>query len=152
MTAKSKTSVALVKGDVEIPGVLNLLEKEMAKLKTISESVYRTSGVLPDFGDIKTEVKTENLIRAFSVVMLKEKAYNEAAKALNLTTFPQFQIGGFTTKDWKEDIMLRIDIITHKDKLDKLTEYKEKATKLMSVEDQKAMLFKEMQDYLTSQK
>ena len=65
MTAKSETSVALVKGDVEIPGVLNLLEKEMAKLKTISESVYRTSGVLPDFGDIKTEVKTASSVYTF---------------------------------------------------------------------------------------
>lgn len=141
-----KPTLALAKID-EVPEVLSLLDQEIAKLKTISESVYKTTGNLESFGDIKQETKLENLIRAFSSVKGREKAYEDAAKDLGLSTYPQFSVSGGTAAEWKQDILLRIDVITHKDKLDKLTEYKDKMSKFLSADDQKAMLLKEMTDY-----
>lgn len=146
---KTEKTPALVKVN-EVPEVLSLLEKEIGKLKSVSDSVYKTSGSLDGFGDIKQETKIENLIRAYSSVKGRENAYNDAAKDLGLTTYPQFTVNGGTASDWKQDILLRIDIITHKDKLDKLTEYKEKMSKFLSAEDQKAMLLKEMSDFFNS--
>lgn len=146
---KTEKTPALVKVN-EVPEVLSLLEKEIGKLKSVSDSVYKTSGTLDGFGDIKQETKIENLIRAYSSVKGKENAYNDAAKDLGLTTYPVFTVNGGTASDWKQDILLRIDIITHKDKLDKLTEYKEKMSKFLSAEDQKAMLLKEMSDFFSS--
>lgn len=144
MTKKAdKATVALAKID-EVPGVLSLLDQEIGKLKIISESVYKTSGNLEGFGDIKAETKIENLIRAYSSVKGRENAYNDAQKELKVTSAPAFTVSGGTSADWKQDIMLRIDIITHKDRLDKLNDYKEKMSKFLSTEDQKAMLLTEM--------
>lgn len=131
----------------KIPEILSVLDEQIGKLKTIAESVYKTAGTLDGFGDIKAETKVENLIRAYSSVKGREDAYNNAAKDLGLNQYPQFNVNGGTAADWKQDILLRIDIITHKDKLDKLNEYKEKMSKFLSAEDQKAMLLKEMTDY-----
>lgn len=146
MGKKPTTAVAIAKVE-DVPQVLSLLDQEIGKLKVISESVYKTTGNLEGFGDIKAETKVENLIRAFSSVKGREEAYNKAAKELNLSTYPQFSVSGGNAADWKQDILLRIDIITHKDKLDKLTEYKDKMSKFLSAEDQKAMLLNEMADY-----
>jgi hypothetical protein len=146
MSKKSTGSTELAKMDA-VPEVLSILDQEIAKLKTINESVYKTGGVLDGFGDLKSEMKIENLIKAYSSVKGRENAYNDAAKDLGLQTYPQFTANGGTAADWKQDISLRIDIITHKDKLDKLKDYKDKMSKFLSAEDQKAMLLKEMSDY-----
>lgn len=149
MSKKTTTAIAKIE---DVPQVLSLLDQEIAKLKTISESIYKTAGVLEGFGDLKQETKIENLIRAFSSVKGREKAYDDAAKHLGLTTYPAFSVSGGNTADWEQDIRLRIDIITHKDKLDKLTEYKDKMSKFLSADDQKAMLLKEMTDYFKNSK
>jgi hypothetical protein len=146
MKKEEKSTVALTKAN-EVPQILSVLDNEIGKLKTIAESVYKTTGILDGFSDIKAETKVENLIRAYSSVKGREDAYNNAAKELGLNQYPQFNVNGGTAADWKQDILLRIDIITHKDKLDKLNEYKEKMSKFLSAEDQKAMLLKEMTDY-----
>lgn len=132
----------------EVPEILSALDKEIGKLKTISESVYKTTGNLEGFGDIKVETKLENLIRAYSSVKGREEAYDKAAKELGLSTYPQFSISGGTAADWRQDILLRIDIITHKDKLDKLKDYKDKMSKFLSAEDQRSILMKEMSEFL----
>ena len=143
-----KNTTALAKAN-EVPNVLIILDQEIGKLKSISDSVYKTGGNLEGFGDITKEMKIENLIRAHSAVKSKENAYNDAAKDLGLKTYPVFSISGGSSADWKKDILLRIDIINHKDKLDKLTSYKEKMSKFLSEEDQKAMLMQEMTDFLS---
>ena len=144
MSSKKKNEVALLSSTLSVPDVLERLNAEVAKLKHISDSVYKTSGTLTGFGDLKNETKIENLVRAFSMVRGKENAYNDAAKELELKQYPQFTVDGGTAADWKQDILLRINILEHKDKLDKLNAYKEKMSQFLSVEDQKAIVLKEM--------
>lgn len=131
------------------PSVLEKLDAEIAKIKHIEESVYKTAGQLDGFPtNIKEETKVENLIRAFSSVRSREIAYDEAAKELGVKTFPAFSINGGNTEDWKKDILLRKAIIEHKETLDKLTGFKEKMSKFLSAEDQQKMLLSEMNDFL----
>ena len=144
MSSKKKNEVALLSSTLSVPDVLERLNAEVAKLKHISDSVYKTSGTLTGFGDLKAETKIENLVKAFSMVRGKENAYNDAAKELELKQYPQFTVDGGTAADWKQDILLRINILEHKDKLDKLNAYKEKMSQFLSVEDQKAIVLKEM--------
>ena len=144
MSNKKKNEVALSSNTLSVPAVLERLNAEVAKLKHISDSVYKTSGTLTGFGDLKNETKIENLVRAFSMVRGKENAYNDAAKELELKQYPQFTVDGGTAADWKQDILLRINILEHKDKLDKLNAYKEKMSQFLSAEDQKAIVLKEM--------
>jgi hypothetical protein len=127
-----------------VPDLLTKVNEKIAGLKTITESNYKTTGKLDGFGDIRTETQITNLIRAYSSVMGKEKAYNEAAADLNLSTYPVFEINGFDREAWKHDILLRKAIVEHKETLDKLNAYKEKLSKFLSTEDQKAILLKEM--------
>lgn len=144
---KGSTAVAVV-GNAGVPEVLSLLDQKINSLKHITDSVYRTTGQLQGFGDIKSETKIENLIRAFSMVRGKSDAYASAAKELGLTTVPAFSVDGGNVDDWKQDIILRINIISHKEQLDKLTEYKNKMSKFLSEADQKEILMKEMAAFL----
>jgi len=145
ITMSEKTEVALI--DAGVPQVLQLLNDKIASLKHIEETVYKTTGNLEGFGDLTKETKLENLIRAYSSVFLREKHYNEAAADLGLKRYPAFSISGGNTKQWKHDIELRINIITHKESLDKLNGYKEKMSKFMSEAEQKAILIQEMTEF-----
>lgn len=142
---KQTTELTIASGT---PEALKLINAKIAALKHIEESVYKTSGDLEGFDNIKTETKLENLIRAYSVVKFKEQAYEAAATDLGLKTYPQFVIGSGTAADWKKDILLRIEIINHKETLDKLNSFKSRMEGFLSEQDKKALLMKEMEDYL----
>lgn len=142
---KETTALTIATGT---PEALKAINAKIAALKHIEESVYKTSGELEGFDNIKTETKLENLIRAYSVVKFKEQAYEAAAKDLGLKTYPQFSIGSGTAEDWKKDILLRIEIINHKETLDKLNSFKTRMEGFLSEQDKKALLLKEMEEYL----
>jgi len=147
MATKNQTnSLALV--DTSVPDIIKKLEEEIKKLAHITDTVYKTTGNLEGFGDIKKETLVGNLIRAYSIVLAKETAYNNAAESLGLEQYPAFEISGGNSEAWKEDITLRIAIIEHKDKLDKLKGFKDRMAKFLSEEDQKTILLREMQAFL----
>jgi hypothetical protein len=158
MATKEKTTAhATVSSEValmdttNVPSILQALEAKIKSLDHVSDSKYKTSGNLEGFGDIKKETNVGNLIKAFSSVRGRGAAYNDAASDLGITTFPVFEISGGSVSDWKQDITLRINILTHKETLDKLNSYKEKFQKFLSEEDQKAMLLNEMASFLQGQ-
>ena len=146
MSKKTTTTAVAITG-ASIPEVIEVLNQKLAELKHIEECVYKTNGNLDGFGDLKQETKIENLIRAFSSVRGRENAYNDAAKELNLKTYPVFTVNGGTAADWKQDILLRKAIIEQKETLDKLNDFKAKASKFVSEEQQQQMLLKEMSDF-----
>jgi hypothetical protein len=148
--AKSKTATSEVATmDVtNVPAIISALEEKIKSLSHVTDSKYKTSGVLDGFGDIKKETNVGNLIKAFSSVKGRGEAYVKAAEDLGLVTFPVFELNGGTVEDWKKDITLRINIINHKETLDKLNTYKDKFQKFLSEEDQKMMLLQEMAQFL----
>lgn len=149
MSKNNKKETGLATIDIKnTPAILDKLDQALNALKKIEESPYKTSGSLDGFGDIKSETKIENLIRAFSMVMGKSEMYTKAQQELGLTKVPIFTIGGGNVDDWKQDILLRINIITHNAKYKKLKEAKEKMAKFLSEEDQKNMILKDLQDLL----
>jgi hypothetical protein len=145
--ATGKETLALTT-TTEVPEVIKALQAQIDELKDIETSQWKTSGNLDGFGSIKEEKKIENLIRAYSSVKGRANAYEDAADDLGITTYPQFNINGGTVEDWKHDIQLRIAIVNHKEKLDKLKDFKAKAERFLSEEDQKKMLFNEMSAFL----
>ena len=134
---------------VNIPDVLEKINEKLASLKKITDSVYKTSGSLGNgFGDIKTEMRIDNLIKLYSTICAKEKAYDEAAKDLGVSPYPEFSVNGFTVADCKSDIKLRIDILSHQEQLDKLNKAKDLVSKFLSEEDQKRMALEQLKDIL----
>jgi len=127
-----------------IPDVLEMIKEKIKSFKGIETTKFKTAGKLSGFGDINTETKVDNLIKAYSSVKGRSEAYAAAAKDLGVDTFPEFVLDGGTASDWKHDINLRIQIITHKEELDKYKALEEEATKFLSQEDQKEMFFKKL--------
>ena len=151
MSKKQNNNTALtVSADINTIDALTLLDQRISNLKAVTESNYKTSGVIDGTPfAIKNETKVENLIKAFSVIIGKSEMYGKAAKALGRKTYPAFVVGGGNVEDWKHDIELRLAIIEHADELATLNSYKEKMSKFLSEADQKAQLLKEMADHFS---
>ena len=140
--SKKKTSTELaIVGSV--PNVLEILAAKLAELKVVTECSYKTGGTLAGFGDIKSETKVENLIRAYSSIRGKEHAYNESAKELGITNYPAFSEAGGTAADWKQDILLRKAVIEHADTKAKLESLTEQAKGFLTKEMQYEIFLKE---------
>jgi hypothetical protein len=150
-TKRAKSTNAVAKSELfssnDVPGMISLLEKKLENFKGINESNYRTSGHIEGIGDIKTMEDTKGLLSAMGSILTSEKAYNEGAKALGLKTYPAYSYKGSPLEDWKSDIKLRYDLITQKETIDTLNEFKRQLESFMSEEDKKAALLNRMQDY-----
>lgn len=154
MSKKQKNAELTIKGQFDLkntPAILEKLDSALAELKRVEESPYKTSGNLEGFGDIKSEMKIDNLVKAYSSVKGRANAYADASVDLKLSKVPAFSISGGTVDDWKHDIQLRIEIITYQDKYNKLKEAKDKLSKFLSEEDQKMMILKNLQDVLNGE-
>jgi hypothetical protein len=141
------TDVAIMDGS-NVPAIIKALEAKIKSLDHVTDSKYKTNGKLEGLCDVKTETNLGNLIKAFSSVKGRSEMYNEAAAELGLDTFPVWEVNGGSLEDWKADITLRINIINHKDTLDKLNAFKAKFEKFLSAEDQKSMLMNELTSFL----
>lgn len=149
-TAKKASNLSVAVMD-DVPSVLDVLNKKIAELAEIETTVWKTSGNLEGFGDIKKEKLIPNLGRALASVMIRADGYRKAMEeGLGLTSYEVFSIGG-TVEDWTHDIQLQMKIINHKETYDTLLGFKDKASKFLSEQDQKAMLFKEMEAFLKKQ-
>ena len=146
-TTTGKAELAVLDAN-NVPSIIGALEAKIKSLDHITGSKYKTTGKLNGFNNIHEETNVGNLIKAFSFVSNKGKAYVAAAEEMGLDSFPVFKESDSDVSDWKEDIMLRIAIINHKETLDKLNSYKEKFQKFLSEEDQKHMLLSEMAEFL----
>jgi hypothetical protein len=146
MGTKKETGLVL-DNKTTIPNAISAIDAQLAELTKITNCAPKTAWNLDGFGDLSKETKLENLIRAYSSIAGKEAAYHAAAKDLQLSIYPEFTINGANKENWLHDIKLRIAVIQHETKLNKLNEYKEKLAKFMTEEDQKAMLFKDMASF-----
>jgi hypothetical protein len=131
-----------------VPEALQVLTEQIKSLKHIQDSVYKTNGklTLTNGGtvDLKTETSVDKVVIAFASVSLRAKAIQNAYNEFGITTHPIVKVEGFTEEEWKQDCLLRIQIIEQKDKLDELNEMKKEWEELLDQEDRKAMLLKKM--------
>ena len=144
-TKKTATVTTLAVAQVtSVATGIAAVDAKLAQLQHIQDSVYKTSGKLPPFGDIKTETDLSNLIKALSSVQGREEAYHKAAATLELGNYPVFKIEGGTRTEWEADIKLRIQMIQHKSVYDKLVKIKKEYTELMDKEDRMQLLTAEL--------
>lgn len=138
---KNVTTELAIKDMSDTTLLLEKLDSELAKVRTIEETPYKTGGTIDGFGDIKTETKIENLIRAYSSYKGRFNAYVDSATDLGINTYPAF---GPSLEDVSHDIKLRIAIIRQDVKTKALKEAKTQISKFMSEEEQKLMIFKDL--------
>lgn len=109
----------------DVPGLLATVVAKIKELKGGMPSETKTTGDLPGFGRIKDITSVESLVQAHSMVVNKERVYNESAAALNVDTkkYP-FRIGGSAASSWVTDILGTINVVKNKVELDKLDKIK----------------------------
>ncbi|RTK92891.1 MAG: hypothetical protein EKK64_11140 [Neisseriaceae bacterium] len=148
-----ENNTTLLTTNTNIPAVLETIDKALNSMSHITGSDYVTGGNIGGFSkNLKEETDLNVLIKMAASIISRDKAYNDAAQILQLPQYPQFKVNGNHKDEWLKDIQLRIAIITNDDKIKKLQEFKDKATQFLSEEDQKAILFKEMGDFLNTLK
>ncbi len=144
-----KTKETALTVSTNVPEILTVLEEKIKSLKAITECNYKTGGECVGFAtNLKEEKKLDNIIRMFASIKGRSGAYNASADEMGLSEYPEWRESNGNVEDWKHDCLLRKAVIEHKQTLDKLNEFKDKMSKFMSAEDQKAMLMKEMEKFL----
>jgi hypothetical protein len=145
--AKTNLQVVTV---TSAPEALAVLNEQIKSYKHIQDSVYKTptkgSLRLSDGStvDLKSETSIDKVVMAFASVQSRIKAIESAYSELGREEYPVVKIEGGTEEEWKQDCMLRIQIIEQKDKLDELNELKKEWEELLDKEDRKAILMKKM--------
>lgn len=153
MSKKDKPTSELALPTTSVFEGIEAVNKQIEKLKHISDSVYKTNGKVPGFStNLQNETNVSELIKMYSSVAGREAAYNSAALELlgSEATYPVFKLEGATSLDYKADIRLRIDIINNKTRLDELTAIKKEYTELMDKQDRMKLLAKKLEKF-TSQ-
>lgn len=146
----TKKTGMVLSADSKTNDMLEALNAQIEKIKHIETTKWKAGEDLPQFGNIRKEMKIENLIRAGSMVQNMERAYDDyATKTLKLKSYPKFTIGNGGSADWDHDIALRIEIINHKETLDKLNGFKTQIEGLLSDQEKKELIVAQLADFLS---
>lgn len=78
-------------------------------------------------------------IQALTALMInRKKSWDEAQQVLELRTTKVYAANGYSFEDWVHDFKLRIEIITQKEKIEKLRALYDEASSLMTAEDRRS--------------
>jgi hypothetical protein len=146
-TQSAKDLTSLTAND--IPALLKTVTDKINELKGGIPKESKTTGDLPGFGKIKEITTVESLIQAHSMVVNKERVYNESAAALGveIKKYP-FKIGGSLAAEWVVDIMGTINVVKNKVELEKLTKIKATLESNLSAKAKLARDLKEINDMI----
>lgn len=144
---KNKNNMSIVKST---PDILSLLRSELDGLQAISATQYKTNGKVDGFPNtIETETKIENLIRMWASIKGRANAYTDAQVDLGIKTAPQFKLNGSTIEDFKHDIELKIQILTHSERKAELEALVKEAEGFLTKEDQFALFQQKLKSVLS---
>lgn len=150
---KSSKTTDLVSANVPVVDVLANLEQMKQSLDKIYETPYKTSKTIAGINSIQEATSVEDLLKTLAFIQTKEKAYNNAAETVTkklgrAVSSSVFKLEGHTLEAFEHDICLRIEVLEHKAKYDKLSEFQNKMKDFLSKEDQKQILFGEIEKFM----
>lgn len=128
-----------------VSDTLKIIEGKLKELKRVQDAVYKCPAQMEGMCNIQTETKVENLIRAFGSIKSREDSYHQGAQDMGLTAYPVFKIQGCNPQDWRDDILLRKDVIEYSEQLEKLNKLKTKAQEFMTKEEQFEIFKRELE-------
>ena len=128
-----------------IPEMLQTVNDQIKRIKGDLPQATKTTGELEGFGRINQITTVENLIKAHSMIVAKQQAFNASCDDIlpDGVKKPSFKIDGSAPSSWIADIKGRIGVVAHKAQLEKLTKIKEKLEANLSAE---AKLAKDLAD------
>ncbi|MGL4385089.1 MAG: hypothetical protein ACRCS4_07295, partial [Flavobacterium sp.] len=140
-TKAQESNIPVVLTQKDVPSMLELVTKQINTLKGgLPKEASTSTANLDGFGKVSSIDTVETLIKAASVVLAKQKAYNEAAKEVLPEIFkvPPFSINGHSAAQWISDIKDRILVVANKAELEKLEKVKSTLEAHLSAEDKLA--------------
>lgn len=133
-----------------IPKALEEIEARLANIQRVTEKTTKTNGMFtytPNNAsksiNIATSKDLQELIEVYSFLKQKSSSYEESARELGLSTFPVFTWLGYAFDAWKNDLMLRVAIVTSHNEVATLRNQKSTLEKFLSEDDQVAKLLKD---------
>ncbi len=133
----------------QIPAFIQQIDAQLAGLKSMSDTTYKTGGKVDGFSENLKEAKeVDVIVKMFSAVLGRKEMYDKAQAELGVKTTKQFTYNGHTLDEWKADCTFRIAVVTEHETRERLQKAKEKATTLLSDEDKKALALKELVELL----
>lgn len=153
MKGSKNQKTELISAGAPVTDVLANLEQMKQSLDKIYETPYRTSKQIAGLNSIQESSSVEDLLRTLAFIQTKEKAYNAALETVTKklgrpVSSSVFKLEGFTLEEFEHDICLRIEVIEHKAKYDKLSEFQNKMKEFLSKEDQKQILYGEIEKFM----
>jgi hypothetical protein len=123
------TEIALNKDDITQDDIPTLLQAVNEKIKDVKGDLPKTNTTtvkFDAFGAINSMISLEVILKAASVLLLKEKAYNEAVQEFlpEGIKAPKFKINGHTAEEWKSDFRRQAILVGNRTKLEKLKKIK----------------------------
>jgi len=132
--AAANTGVAVLE-DGGVIATLDILKTELAALKAVTESSYKTEGSVSGV-NIQSETKIEELIKLSASVRARALAYQEELIFLGITSAPVFKIGNYTAESIITDIKLRLAVVEHKERKEELEALVKEGEKFLTEKDQ----------------
>jgi len=153
-STKSTKSEVSVKGQFtqeNVPAMLEQVNKKIATLKGGAGKEPSTSGKnLPGFGEIAKITNEAELIKAYSSVTGRAKAYADAATAMKIKTkVPAFVLDGIAPAKWLEDITLRYQEVAFAQQITTLEKIKKTLEENLSAESKLANDLKKINDLMS---
>ena len=124
---------------------ISFIQEAKKKVEHITTSSYKLSAKSAVRGvNVQEEKSKESLISLVAYCISYGKHYNEAAAELGLENFPAAKVDGHLIKDIVADCKLRIAIIDNEEILKKIEKYEAQAKELLSAEEKRQMLLRDM--------
>lgn len=144
------SNTALDKSIETAKGTIEKQRNEVLATEKVLTRGWVTNGSYPIADNKSINIMTCNInsiILIMRNLLLHESFHKAALKELKLKVTP-FEVDGYTVKDWKTDLELRIAKITIKEKKEKLDILEKKLKTVMSEEQKRAAAFSEIMSEL----
>lgn len=156
MSKTQKTTTALTTSTTSTAERIQQVQVELKALKTISEKVYNTANKTIIGVNISETTSIESLLELDASISTMQESYDRTlAEKIELRLIKEakpFAIAGVSANGIKEDINLRLQILSTEERRKFLSEVSKGYEELMDKDDKLAMLDAKLNAYLGGSK
>lgn len=136
---------------------LEKVNSRLAKMEVAKDQGPRTNGIFhwngradqtpqPNGSVVINKVTAiALLISILGFLITRKREYDEAAKSLEMDTYPVFMWSKYPLDAWENDIKAQINLITHSSEIERLTKIKTELSKYVSEEDRVMEVLKSLE-------
>jgi len=135
----------------QLPIAIEMINKKLEQIRKVTEGTTKTNGMFtytPNNAaktiNIGTSTDLGELIEIYSFLKLKADNYAASAEELGLNSYPVFKWCNYTFAQWKNDLQIRVAVVSSHNQTKELRDQKTKLEKFLTDDQQLSTLLKEM--------